>query len=191
QCLQRSAKHCGRPIPSPHSAKNVIGLSIDNAVNTLFPEADEKTRERLVHYYNREYASRQIGKNDLFSGVSDMLAELKEAGYLLAVATGKTRAGLEKALKATDTQDLFCFTRCADETASKPDPKMIRDIMQYADASSERTLMVGDSVHDLQMAKNAQISAIAVACGAHPETVLQQHQPLACLQQPTDLLNFI
>ena len=68
---------------------------------------------------------------------------------------------------------------------------MIRNIMRYVDASEERTLMVGDSVHDLQMAKNAQISAIAVACGAHPEAVLQQHQPLACLKQPTELLNFI
>ena len=191
KCLQRSAECCGLLIPSAQAARNVIGLSIDKAVNALFPGADNKMREQLVHYYSHEFASRQIDRNDLFTGVYEMLLQLKEAGYHLAVATGKSRAGLEKSLQATNTQDLFSITRCADETASKPDPTMIRNIMRYVDASEKRTLLVGDSVHDLQMAKNIQISAIAVACGAHPEAVLQQHQPLACLKQPTELLNFI
>jgi phosphoglycolate phosphatase len=120
-----------------------------------------------------------------------MLLELKQAGYQLAVATGKTRAGLQEALKTTDTEDLFCITRCSDETASKPDPLMLHQIMQHTNAATERSLMVGDSTHDLQMAMNAQISSIAVSCGAHPKDILQQYSPLMCLQQPAELLNII
>jgi phosphoglycolate phosphatase len=120
-----------------------------------------------------------------------MLVELKQAGYQLAVATGKTRAGLQEALQATDTEALFCITRCSDETASKPDPLMLHQIMQHTQAANERSLMVGDSTHDLQMAMNAQISSIAVSCGAHPEDILQRYNPLMCLQQPAELLNII
>ena len=129
--------------------------------------------------------------NDLFPGVYAMLVELKESGYQLAVATGKTRVGLQKALKATGTEELFCVTRCADETASKPDPKMLLEIIQHTQAAKERTLMIGDSIHDLQMALNAPISAIAVSCGANSAELLQQYHPLLCLQQPTELLNII
>lgn len=191
RCLQKSAESCNCMIPSPKAARNVIGLSLDNAVKTLFPNIDVETRERLRQSYSLEYSSWQTSRNDLFAGVYDMLVQLKDSGYLLAVATGKTRAGLERALQATGTEDLFCITRCADETASKPDPKMLTDIIRHMGASNSRTIMVGDTIHDLQMAKNAQISAIAVVCGAHPEPLLKQHQPLACLQQPTELLNFI
>ena len=96
-----------------------------------------------------------------------------------------------QALQATETEDLFRITRCADETASKPDPRMLHEIIQHTNAAKERTLMVGDSIHDLQMALNAHISAIAVSCGAHSEEFLQQYNPLLCLQQPTELLNII
>lgn len=155
----------------------MIGLSIKKAIQTLFPGTDNELHNQLVAYYSREFLSRQIHRDDLFSGVYDMLVKLKQAGYQLAVATGKNRAGLQKALQATGTEELFCITRCADETASKPNPKMIRDIMQHTNTANERTLMVGDSIHDLQMALNAQISAIAVSCGAHPEHLLQQYSP--------------
>ena len=120
-----------------------------------------------------------------------MLKQLKTDGYKLAVATGKTRAGLKEALKATETEDLFCITRCADETTSKPDPQMLYDIIEHTQVSKERSLMVGDSVFDLQMAQNAQISAIAVTCGAQAAELLQSFKPLLCLRQPTELLNFI
>lgn len=191
RCLQKSAEQSCCKIPTPQAAKDVIGLSIDNAMKTLFPGVDEQTREQLLRHYSQEYSSWEIGRRDLFSGVYEMLVQLKESGYLLAVATGKTRRGLERALQATETKEFFAITRCADETASKPDPKMIHDILRHSDASCERSLMVGDSIHDLQMAKNAEISVIAVACGAHSEKVLQQHRPFACLQQTAELLNFI
>jgi phosphoglycolate phosphatase len=144
-------------------------------MQTLFPEVDEQTQEQLVACYSQKYFSKQISRDDLFPGVYEMLVQLNETGYRLAVATGKTRAGLQEALQATGTEELFCITRCTDETASKPDPRMLREIIQHTHTAKERSLMVGDSIHDLQMAHNAHISAIAVSCG----------------QQPTELLNII
>ena len=190
-CLQTAGKHCGYGIPEPQAAKDVIGLSITNACGTLFPGADQETLTQLTACYQQTYLSRQLSREDLFPGVYDMLVELKQSGYQLAVATGKTRTGLQEALKATDTEELFCITRCSDETASKPDPLMLHQIMQHTQAANDRSLMVGDSSHDLQMAMNAQISSIAVSCGAHPEDILQQFNPLLCLQQPAELLSII
>jgi len=190
-CLQYAAAQCDRPIPEFQTAKNVIGLSIKKAMQALFPEVDEQIHQQLVACYSQKYFSKKISQDDLFPGVYEMLVHLKETGYQLAVATGKTRAGLQEALQATGTEALFCITRCADETASKPDPKMLHEIIQHTHTVKERALMVGDSIHDLQMALNAPISAIAVSCGAHSAEVLQQYNPLLCLQQPTELLNII
>jgi len=190
-CLQQAAIHCGCPIPETQAAKDVIGLSINKAIHALFPEADPQTQEQLVACYSQSYVSKPISQDDLFPGVYEMLVKLNEAGYQLAVATGKTRAGLQKALQATGTENLFSVTRCADETASKPDPRMLQEIIRHTQIAKERTLMVGDSIHDLQMALNASISAIAVSCGANSAEFLLQYQPLLCLQQPTELINII
>lgn len=190
-CLQKAGRECGFATPELQDAKNVIGLSIHHAMLALFPGADSDTLDKLVACYNQEYFSKRLSRDDFFVGVYDMLLQLKQLGYQLAVATGKTRAGLEQALTATDTRDLFCVTRCADETASKPDPKMLHEIMHYTNVAHHRTVMVGDSVHDLKMAINARIASIGVLCGSHTEDFLQQHNPLVCLTQPTELLNFI
>jgi phosphoglycolate phosphatase len=121
-----------------------------------------------------------------------MLEALKKNGYLLAIATGKTREGLDEALHATGTVDLFSITRCADETQSKPHPKMLEEIMTHLQISPERVLMVGDSTHDLQMAINAGIASVGVASGSHDADQLLQYQPLHCFTNPTELrLHFI
>jgi phosphoglycolate phosphatase len=190
-CLQKAGRACGFMTPELQETKNVIGLSIHHAMQALYPTADQTTVQELVTHYEQEYFSKRLNRNDFFPGVYDMLLSLGKAGYQLAVATGKTRAGLEEALTATDTRDLFNITRCADETASKPNPKMLHEIMLHTKTLPQRTLMVGDSVHDMQMALNAQIASIAVACGSHTEDFLQQYNPLACLAQPTELLDLI
>jgi phosphoglycolate phosphatase len=187
-CLQKAGEQCGYLIPEPQAAKDTIGLSIENAVQALYPNADTATNNKLVASYSQTYFSKQLTQDDFFPGVYDMLVHLKESGYQLAVATGKTRAGLTHALAATGTEALFNITRCADETASKPDPKMLHEIMRHTQATAERTLMVGDSIHDLQMARNANVPSIGVACGANSEHSLQQYDPLFCLQQATELL---
>lgn len=190
-CLQSAARNCGCNVPEDQASKDVIGLSIANACSKLFPGVDQEMVTKLAARYQQTYLSWEISRNDLFPGVYDMLVELKNSGYQLAVATGKTRAGLQQALRATATEDLFNITRCSDETASKPDPLMLHEIVQYTNVGYERTLMLGDSSHDLQMAMNAQISSVAVLCGAHPKEVLKQYHPLLCLQQPAELLNII
>jgi phosphoglycolate phosphatase len=187
-CVQTAAQRCNCPAPSPQAAKDIIGLSIQEAMNTLFPEVSSEIQQQMIAHYSELFFSKQTTADDLFAGVEEMLMQLKQAGYQLAVATGKTRSGLDKVLHSTGMKNLFTVTRCSDETASKPHPLMLEEIMQYTGISPQRTLMIGDSVHDLQMAQNAQISAIGVTCGAHSAEVLQQYQPLFCIAQPIELL---
>ena len=186
-CLQHAAFTCKCEVPSEQEAKNVIGLSLKKAMSRLFPETEQDIQQQLAASYSKHYLSKPIKPEDLFDGVYDMLVDLKGAGYQLAVATGKTRTGLDKALKATGTENLFSFTRCADETASKPSPLMIHQIIQQLDAANERTVMIGDSVHDMQMAANAEISSVAVSSGTHSSKTLQQFNPLLCLNHITEL----
>jgi phosphoglycolate phosphatase len=190
-CIQQAAERYGCPIPEPQAAKDIIGLSIENAIQQLFPDVDNAIRQQVAAHYGQTFFSRQISRDDLFPGVYEMLRGLKQAGYRLAVATGKKSSGLAQAIAATGVADLFCATRCSDQTASKPDPLMIDEIVAELGVAKQRTLMVGDSVHDLQMALNAEVSAIGVTCGAHSQATLQQYNPLLCLNYPTDLLNII
>jgi len=192
RCLQNAANDTRHAIPDYQSAKDVIGLSIEKAIAALFPDANENEVNTLVGHYEKAYFSKKISRDDLFTGVFDMLEALKKNGYLLAIATGKTREGLDEALNATGTVDLFSITRCADETQSKPHPKMLEEIMTHLQISPERVVMVGDSTHDLQMAINAGIASIGVASGSHDADQLLQYQPLHCLSNPVELrLHFI
>lgn len=190
-CLQYAARHHDCPVPESQAAKDIIGLSIDKAANILFPGVDEITRQKLAHTYSTHFFSKGITAEDLFQGVPDMLTALKSDGYKLAVATGKKHSGLQQSMQETGISHLFCTTRSADKTASKPDPLMIDEIVAELGVSKERTLMVGDSVHDMQLAQNAGVASVAVTCGAHSAPVLQTYQPLLCLNYPTELLSFL
>ena len=190
-CLQNAAVQCRFKAPDPQAAKDVIGLSIDNATRQLFPEASGEERQQFIAHYSRAFFSKRLSRADLFDGVFEMLNRLRENDYRLAVATGKGRKGLQEALLQTETGYLFDITRCADETASKPDPFMLRDIISRLDIPAERALMVGDSIHDMQMARNAGVASVAVSCGAHGQELLRQYNPLLCLTQTSHLLEFI
>lgn len=190
ECLQSAAQICALPVPATQSCRDVIGLSLKQAMAMLFADISEPAERRFVNEYSRQFFSRQATKQDLFDGVYDMLTNLQSMGSRLAVATGKTRRGLDKVMQATETERFFQFTRCADETASKPDPTMLHEIIAYFDSRHEQVLMVGDSVHDLQMAKNAGIDSVAVTCGAHTADILTAYQPVACLDSAPDLLEF-
>lgn len=191
ECLQQAAYRCGLPMPSEQAAKAVIGLGLREAMEALFPEHPSEMALRLAENYRRHYNTKTIGADGLFAGVLDMLAELKGRGYRLAIATGKTRTGLDRALAATGTESFFHSTRCADETASKPDPEMLFQLMRELDIAGERTLMVGDSLHDLRMARNAGVSAVGVGCGANDLVELTGFGLLACLERTIDLLDVL
>ncbi|TPQ28335.1 HAD-IA family hydrolase [Methylomonas koyamae] len=190
-CIQQAAETCGRDVPSVAAIKDIIGLSVDNATLQLFPGADAETRQRLAAVYSEAFFSRQIGPADLFPGVANMLQRLRTDGLRLAVATGKKRAGLDQSLRGTGVADLFCTTRSSDQTASKPDPLMVTEILAELGIDKQRALLVGDSAHDMQMALNAGVAAAAVTCGAHSRETLRQYNPLVCLDYPTDLLELL
>ncbi|WP_305908285.1 HAD-IIIA family hydrolase [Methylomarinum sp. Ch1-1] len=191
RCLQNAARECGRNAPEAQAAREIIGLSIERAMAELFPGIDARTQEQLIRVYSQQFFSKKIGRDDLFDGVYQMLEQFKRAGYRLAVATGKKNAGLMDAMSATGVIDFFDTTRSADQTASKPHPLMIDQIIEEMNVGKDRVVMVGDSVHDLQMASNAGVAAIAVECGAHRAEVLKQYDPLLCLPQTRALLDLI
>jgi phosphoglycolate phosphatase len=191
ECLRRAAEDCRLPIPGETAAKSVIGLGLLEAMQALYPGSPPELAAEVARSYRRFYNAQPISAMSLFEGVGDMLAELRGRGYKLAVATGKARSGLGPALRETGTERLFDATRCADETASKPDPTMLFQIMDQLAVERERTLMIGDSVHDLRMARNAGIVAVGVGCGANRPDELAELEPLACLGATAELLNLL
>jgi phosphoglycolate phosphatase len=188
ESIQQAARACGVAVPEAGAAREVIGLSLQEAMAALFPGIEGDPADDLMREYRRVYQSRAFGVQDLFPDVLEMLSRLRGCGFRLAVATGKTREGLRAALRATGTEPLFDAVRSADETASKPDPKMLFEIMRQVGVAPECTLMVGDSVHDLRMAKNAGVDAVGVTCGAHRGHRLAALDPVLCLERAADLL---
>ena len=188
ECLQQAAADCDLALPSEEAARSVIGLGLQEAMETLYPGVSRELAMRLADHYRRRFGTRAMADLGLFSGVREMLQELKLQGFQLAVATGKARAGLTHCLRATGMADFFHATRCADETASKPNPSMLFEIMDELLAVPARTLMIGDSAHDLEMARNAGVSAVAVGCGANPLEELAVWRPLVCLGTTQELL---
>jgi phosphoglycolate phosphatase len=177
RCIQAAAKDLGLPIPDDKAASYVIGLSLDDAMKTAIPDVDPKFYSRIVERYRYHYL-RMDHDLVLFDGVREMLAELSQEGYFLAVATGKSRVGLNRALDAVKLLSLFDATRCADETFSKPHPAMLQELTRELGQDLKRTVMIGDTTHDLQMAVNAGAAGIAVQYGAHPEQALLELNPI-------------
>jgi len=191
ESIQGSAQRCGCDIPSEEACRGIIGLGLDEALEDLFPGSPPGTKTNLVECYREIFQNQKICPGDLFAGVSELLVQLKAEGYLLAIATGKNRSGLQNAMQRTGIATLFDASRCADETASKPNPAMLLEILDECDVSKYRTLMIGDTVHDLRMARNADIKAVAVCCGADQANVLLGWDPLVCLEQTRYLANFL
>lgn len=188
ECLQRAALECDLALPSEAAARSVIGLGLHEAMARLYPGSAPELAPRLADIYRRHYVTRPMADLGLFEGVVDMLHELREHGFQLAVATGKARSGLDHCLRATGMESFFDATRCADETASKPDPAMLLQIMEELAVARERTLMIGDSLHDLGMARNAGVDAVGVGCGANGLGELAELRPLALLETTRELL---
>jgi len=191
QCLITAAKENDCIIPVEQEIRDIIGLSIHKSLDKLFPQLEEEARQQFIASYSKAFFSRQISENDLFFGVKDMLKQFKRAGYQLAVATGKSRHGLDKAMQGTGLESLFNITRCADETASKPSPDMLNAIIELTGVRRERVVIIGDSVHDMEMAVNAGVDSIAVLCGANSQEQMQRYNPLLNLQQTTELLQIL
>ena len=170
------------PLPRDQ-LRDVIGLGLAEAVARLLPRADESLRRRFVERYRHHYLARSGAPTPLFPGARRTLERLAADGYLLAVATGKSRRGLARSLEETGCAHLFAVTRCADECFSKPHPQMLQEIMTDLDTPPERTLMIGDTEYDLLMARNAGVPRIGVSYGVHGRERLLRHAPLVCLDR--------
>ena len=170
-CLQDACADVGLAVPSARDARFVIGLGMVDSLNHVAPGIDEERRGRLVERFRHHFLAREH-EAPLYDGVREMLSELHAGGRRLAVATGKARRGLDRALDATGLRQWFEATRCADEGFAKPHPDMLLMLMDITGVAPRHALMVGDTTHDLELAANAGVDAIAVSYGAHDDTLL-------------------
>lgn len=186
RCIQAAAVDLGLPRPSDEQASYVIGLGLHDALARVVPDLPRERYVELGQRYRHHYFAAQH-EVTLFEGVLPMLAALKARHHWLAVATGKSRRGLDEALQTVALQGLFDGTRTADETAGKPDPRMLNELMREFGAEPERTLMIGDTSHDLQLAINAGTPSVAVAYGAHDHESFGAYGPLHIAHDVADL----
>lgn len=175
------------PARSHAQIREIIGLGLEQATQTLFPGHDSELAGAFAAVYRRHFTSALRGPIELFAGVQSALVELRERGYRLAVATGKGRAGLDRQLEETGLGPVFHASRTADETASKPDPRMLLELMVDLDCAPHETLMVGDTEFDLEMADRAGVAAVAVTCGVHGCNRLLKFRPLTLLNSVREL----
>lgn len=178
--IQAACRDLGLTEPSDAVAKHVIGLGLQEALRQAVPDLREHQRDDLVARYRHHFLA-QDQAIPLFEGAQQTIAELHAAGYWLAVATGKSRLGLKRAMQTSGMESYFHATRTADQTFSKPHPAMLLEIMGELGVMAPRVLMVGDTTHDLQMARNAGVDAIGMTHGAHPVDQLRALEPLALL----------
>ena len=168
-----------------HQAANVIGLGLPEAMAALFPHHPH-LRAEIQAEYSRHYVANS-SQTQLFTGVPELLDALAQQDILLAVATGKSRAGLDRVLAQSGTIDRFAITRCAGETKSKPHPQMLQEIVAYLGVTPDQCIMVGDTTYDLEMAANIAMPSIGVSYGVHPPALLQQHRPRAVVDDVPSL----
>ncbi len=178
--LQSACRDLDMPAPSDEQARYVIGLGLNDAMSHILPGLDPAQYPRVVERY-RVHFLKHDAATALFPGVAETVAALRNEGFLLAVATGKSRRGLDRALEATGLKPCFHATRCADEGHTKPDPGMLQGLMEELEVASTRTLMIGDTTHDMEMARAAGVQRLGVTYGAHAREALLACGPVACL----------
>ena len=164
--IQEAVRDVGGTAPSDEDAAWVIGMALEPALAKAAPDVPPAKYPELANRYRYHYLQHHDDLN-LFDGVMPMLDDLRKRGHLLAVATGKSRRGLDHVLESKELHGVFDGSRTADETAGKPDPRMLGELMRQFGAEPERTLMIGDTTHDLQMAVNAGCASVGVSYGAH------------------------
>jgi len=188
--IQSACRDLGLPVPDDARASNVIGLGLQDALAYAVPGLPSTDYGRMVERYRFHFLARDAAIA-LFPGAAAMLAGLRTRGHVLTIATGKSRAGLARALDNTGLKPLFVASRCADQCSPKPAPDMLLELMAEVGTSEANTLMIGDTVHDLQMAEHAGVPAVAVSYGAHARADLAARSPLACLDSIDELTQWL
>lgn len=186
ECIQLAAADMSLPVPDRETASHVIGLGLHDSLRHAVPTLPESGYAEFIEHYRRHFLAREEAM-ELFQGVPELLHDLRSRGHHLAVATGKSRKGLDRALASTGLGPLFAATRCGDETRPKPDPAMLLALLRELESDAGSALMIGDTSHDLLMAINAGVDAVAVASGAHSAESLRLLSPRACLPNVAEL----
>jgi phosphoglycolate phosphatase len=186
RCIQAAVRDVGGAVPSDEAASYVIGMGLIEALAHAAPDVPREKYPELGNAYRKHYFAQQDAIV-LFEGVLPMLHALKNRQHLLAVATGKSRRGLDEALHTVQLKGVFDASRTADETASKPHPLMLHELMQELNVPPERTLMIGDTTHDLLLAANAGCASVGVSYGAHAHENFAEHAPLFVAHRVSEL----
>ncbi len=178
-------------VPTVHAAKQIIGLSLDPAFDILFPGITEAQRALMFQHYRDHYMLHDTTPTPLFSGVEQVLSQLKDSNIKLAVATGKQRRGLNRMFDETGLAKYFDTSRCADEAQSKPHPDMLQQILHQLDVPAQQAIMVGDTSHDMKMAQAIAMPRVGVTHGVHGREVLSQFEPKAIIDSLPELMDHI
>lgn len=186
--MQHAARDLGWRVPEADEVKNIIGLGLPEAIRTLFPGSTEDDIHELRANYARHFMDEAQDTSRFFPGVPELLHRLHQSGFLLGLATGKARPGLERVWRTHRVGHYFHASRCSDESQSKPHPAMVFELLETLSVAPDEALMVGDTGFDLDMARAAGVDRVGVRYGAHPASVLEQYEPLALVDHLDELM---
>ena len=190
-CAQATFERLGLPRASESAIRGTIGMGLREAVELLLPRHDEELFERVLstyrHFWLQSYGQRAV----LFEGARQTLERLRRAGYALAVATAKPWRGLRPDFDRTGVESYFQVVKTVDDAPPKPHPGILLEVLREAETEPAEALMVGDTTHDLDMARGAGVSAVAVTSGSQPRDVLLEREPMGCLEGVSQLPNWL
>ena len=190
-CLDESARDLALPSLTDTEYKQVIGLGLKEAIENLFPQLSDKQVQLFADRYRYHFVTANDTPTGLFADTKIMLEQLIDKGFMLAIATGKARRGLDRVLQETELVDFFHGSRCADETRSKPHPQMLEELLDEFGVFCEEAIMVGDTEYDMLMARSLGMDALAVSYGVHDKKSLLKHEPVSCLDSITELSDWL
>ncbi len=189
-CMQRAAEDAGLSVLDDDTIKNIIGLGLPEAIHALYPDIDAERAEALRIRYADHFINDDVKPSPFFPGVMNTLEHLREQGHSLAVATGKSRKGLHRVWTNLSMETFFHSSRCADETASKPNPLMLEELLLEFSVPVEEAVMIGDTEYDMAMAHTLGMAKIAVSYGAHHIDRLKNYEPVLCVDDFEKILDW-
>lgn len=186
-CFQSAIHDAGAADPGDAAIRHIIGLGLSEAAAALLPDEPAAVQQQVVERYREHFLHLDPLESAMFPGVQPALEDLSKRGHLLAIATGKSRRGLNRVLDQTGLGPLFVASRCADEAFSKPHPQMLLDILEVTGTTPQQAIVIGDTAYDMEMARNAGVDRLAVSYGVHKREHLLPHAPVACLDSFGDV----
>ena len=189
--VEAAVSELGMPARTREQIRDIIGLGMRECMDVLFPDASARQRDAFIENYREHFLKQAESPVTLFPGVREVLEGLDARGFLLAVATGKSRRGLERELRQSGLHPFIGVSRCADEAPSKPHPQMLLDVLELAAVEPRCALMVGDTTYDMQMARDAGVDRVAVSYGAHDQSRLVEFDPVRVIESMDELEHWL